>query len=79
MRLRPPLQLEMKAMLEARVRPATAPGRTWGGKRAGAGRPRTVATNNATLTKMVAQPDGRLLLLGRSDDKFDGVIARIWP
>jgi len=39
----------------------------------------TVATNNATMTRMVAQPDGRLLLLGRDDDMFDGVIARIWP
>jgi uncharacterized delta-60 repeat protein len=39
----------------------------------------TVATNGATLTKVVAQPDGRLLLLGRQDDNFDGVIARIWP
>jgi uncharacterized delta-60 repeat protein len=39
----------------------------------------TIATNSATMTRMVAQPDGRLLLVGRQDDNFDGVIARIWP
>jgi hypothetical protein len=39
----------------------------------------SISTNNATLANMVAQPDGRLLLLGTQEDNFDGVIARIWP
>lgn len=38
----------------------------------------TVSTIGARLKKLVAQPDGRLLLLGTSDDHFDGFIARVW-
>lgn len=37
------------------------------------------ATNNATLSKLVTQPDGRILALGTQFETADGAIARIWP
>ena len=38
-----------------------------------------ISAIGATITTMVAQPDGRILLVGHSDDHFDGLIARVWP
>jgi uncharacterized delta-60 repeat protein len=37
------------------------------------------ATNSATLSKLVAQPDGRILVLGTQFETADGFMARIWP
>jgi putative transposase len=55
MAARRPVQLEMKAILEAPVRPATEPERTWGGKRSGAGRPRK-AERRRTFVAHIARP-----------------------
>jgi uncharacterized delta-60 repeat protein len=38
----------------------------------------TVGTNNYTPAKLIAQPDGRLLVIGTQGDNFDGFIARLW-
>jgi uncharacterized delta-60 repeat protein len=38
-----------------------------------------IATNGVHVTKLVAQPDGRVLVLGQQGESFDGTIARIWP
>lgn len=38
-----------------------------------------ISSSLAFVSKLVAQPDGRILVVGRQEDDFDGVVARIWP
>jgi uncharacterized delta-60 repeat protein len=37
-----------------------------------------IGTNTYAAAKLIAQPDGRLLVVGTQDDNFDGFLARVW-
>lgn len=38
----------------------------------------TIGTNGVTPAKVIAQQDGRLIVVGTQSDNFDGFVARLW-